>query len=310
MDLAGIGDAEAQANAMLRVARAADAEPTISSLWLYDHLETLPEPSQESTFECWITAAAIARETRRVQIGQMATCTQFRPPALLARMAASLDVLSGGRLIVGLGAGWNDAEAARYGIPFPDRRTRMSIFREACEVLTRIWTEDNAQFSGRHFSLSGVSDRPRPVQKPHPPLWIAGGGETVTLRLVARLGDGCNVGGGNAETVRHKLDILRRHCDEIGRPYEALTHSTSVEEVYCVDRPDQIGPARERLERQLPPALARVQIVDTPDGHARRLRALVDAGANYLLIYLRNVATEPEQLERLAREIIPRVLDR
>ena len=308
MDLTNLGDdPREQYAAMLRVAQLADAEAVLDSVWLYDHLHTLPEPTQETTFECWTTTAALARDTRRVRIGQMTTCNAFRHPSLLAKMASTVDVLSNGRLIVGLGAGWNDQEATAYGIPFPDRRERMVRFREACEVLTLLWTTDRARYAGHYYRLEGAINRPRAVQQPHPPLWIAGGGEQVTLRLVARYGDACNVGGGSPELIRHKLEVLRRHCDQVGRDFAAITRSTTVEELYIVSHEHEIPAARERLLPTLPPALAATLVVDTPDHHAARLSALAEAGANYLIVYLRQVAAEPDQVTRFAQEVVPRV---
>jgi F420-dependent oxidoreductase-like protein len=306
MDLTGIGGPTAQYAAMRQVAQLADGEPAIDSIWLYDHLMTIPEPSFESTFECWTTTTALARDTQRVRIGQMTTCNAFRHPSLLAKMASTVDVLSDGRLIVGLGAGWDAREANAYGIPFPETRQRMAMFAETCEVLTLLWTTDQPSFGGRYYQLDRPINRPRAVQQPHPPLWIAGGGEQVTLRLVARFGDACNVGG-PPDVVRHKLDVLRRHCADVGSSFDTITRSTSIEELYIVSRADEISAARERLEQTVPPALARTLVVDTAAGHAERLSELASAGANYFIIYLRQVAAEPEQVTRLARDVIPLV---
>jgi F420-dependent oxidoreductase-like protein len=306
MDLTDVGDPLAQYAAMTRVARLADDEPAIDSIWLYDHLHTMPEPTDNSTFECWTTTAALARDTRRVKIGQMTTCNAFRHPSLLAKMASTVDVLSGGRLIVGLGAGWDAREASAFGIPFPDTRQRMAMFGDACEVLIRLWTEDQPHYQGRYFSLDGPINCPRGVQVPHPPLWIAGGGEQVTLRLVARFGDACNVGG-PPDVIRHKLGVLRRHCDQVGRDFATITRSTTIEELHIVDHQRDVPAARARLERALPPALAATLIVDTAPHLAERLSTLAAAGANYFIVYLRQLATEPDQLTAFAREVIPYV---
>jgi F420-dependent oxidoreductase-like protein len=304
MDLGGIGDPVTQYAAMRHVAGLADDEPAIDSIWLYDHLHTLPEPTHESNFECWTTTAALARDTRRVKVGQMATCNAFRPPSLLAKMASTVDVLSNGRLIVGLGAGWDVREANAFGIPFPETRERMARFAEACEVLTRLWTTDEAQFEGRYYRLDGATNRPR--REPPPALWIAGGGEQITLRLVARFGDACNVGG-SPETIRHKFDVLQRHCEQVGRDFATITRSTSVEELYIVSDESEIPRARARLEQTVPAPLAASLKVGTAESHAQHLSALAQAGATYFIVYLRQLASEPDQLTRFARDVIPRV---
>jgi F420-dependent oxidoreductase-like protein len=305
MDLGQIHDPVEQYAAMVRVARTAEASG-LDSIWLYDHLQTMPEPTLEPTFECWTTTAALARDTQRVKIGQMATCNAFRHPALLAKMASTVDALSAGRLIVGLGACWDAREAQAYGLPFPETPVRMRMFAEACEVLVRMWTEDQPQFAGRWYSLSGPINQPRGVQRPHVPLWIAGGGESVTLRLAARWGDACNVGG-PPEQIRHKLGVLRRHCDDIGRDYDAITRSTSVEELYLVNHEREVPAARERIERSVPPALAATVLVETPQRIAEHLTQRARAGANYFIVYLRHAAYEVEQIELFAREVAPGV---
>ena len=135
--------------AMTRVAKAADAMPAIDSIWVYDHFHTVPEPSMETTFECWTITAALARDTSRVNIGQMVTCNGYRNPALLAKMASTVDVLSHGRLYCGLGAGWYEQEWRAYGYGFPETRARMRMFREACEIMMKMWTEDEPDLPGR-----------------------------------------------------------------------------------------------------------------------------------------------------------------
>jgi F420-dependent oxidoreductase-like protein len=307
MDLTEIASPGDQYDAMAAVAQQADRlESCFESIWLYDHFHTIPEPALESTFECWTTTAALARETRRVKVGQIVTCLGFRHPAVLAKMASTADALSHGRLIVGLGAGWYAQEAHAYGLPLPETRVRMAMFGEACELIHRMWTEDQPEFEGRYYQVSRPINRPRAVQMPHPPLWIGGGGERVTLRLVARWGDACNFGG-SPDEIRHKLDVLRRHCDALGRDFETITRSTLVEEVYLVDREDQIAAARERVLRTMPAALAAGLLVGTPDDVARHLLERRAAGMTYFVIYFRRAAYEPDQLERFARYVAPQV---
>ncbi len=226
LDLTEIDDPVEQYEAMTWVARVAD-ESGFDSIWVYDHFHTVPQAERETTFECWTITAGLARDTRRVRIGQMVTCNGYRNPALLAKMASTVDVMSHGRLLFGLGAGWYEDEWRAYGYGFPDVPKRMGMFREACEIIYRLWTEDEPVFHGRYYTIDHPFNEPKGVQKPHPPFWIGGGGEKVTLRLVARYGDACNVGGDPA-TLRHKFAVLRRHCEAIGRNYDEIVRSTTV----------------------------------------------------------------------------------
>jgi F420-dependent oxidoreductase-like protein len=305
MDLTEIVDPVEQYEAMVRVAQAAE-DAGLDSVWLYDHFHTIPRPTLESTFECWTTTAALARDTRRVRIGQMVTCSGYRPPAVLAKMASTVDALSHGRLIVGLGAGWYADEWTAYGLPFPETRARMAGFAEACEILHRMWTEDQPTFSGRYYHVDRPINRPRTVQLPHPPFWIGGAGEQVTLRLVARWGDGCNISG-TPDQIKHKLDVLRRHCTDIGRDFESITRSTLVEEVYLVDRESEVASARERVISAMPPELGAGVMVGTPTQIAGYFRERVAVGVNYFVVYLRRAAYEPDQVARFASEVAPLV---
>src|SRR5919112_6548270 len=201
MDLVDIEDPVEQFEAMTRVARATDVEPGWDSIWVYDHFHTVPEPAPETTFECWTITATLARDTSRVRIGQMVTCNGYRNPALFAKIASTIDVASHGRLNAGIGAGWYEHEWRAYGYGFPETPERMGMFREAVEIIHKMWTEDYPSFEGRHYTIDGPINEPKGVQKPHPPLWIGGGGEQVTLKLVAQYGDACNVGAGDHEVI-------------------------------------------------------------------------------------------------------------
>jgi F420-dependent oxidoreductase-like protein len=309
LDLTHVRDPVEQFEAMTRVAQVAE-RVGFDSIWLYDHFHTIPDPRPETTFECWTTTAALARETRRVRVGQLVTCVGYRHPALLAKMASTVDVLSRGRLNVGIGAGWYADEWNAYGMHFPETRDRLGRLAEACEILHHMWTESAPVFHGRYYSIHEPINAPPGVQQPHPPLWIGGGGERVTLRLVARWGSACNVGG-TPDVLRHKFDVLWRHCDELGRDYDSIVRSTAIEELHLVEHESQIGPTMDRLARAglAPEFLSGLQ-VGTPAQIADRIGELVTAGANYIIVYLRGVATEPEQLEHFAREVMPRVTAR
>ncbi len=187
MDLVGIADPIEAYETMTRVAQEAEAVG-FDSIWLFDHFHTVPTPAQEVTFECWTSTAALARDTRRVRIGQMVTCNGYRNPALLAKMASTVDVLSHGRLDFGIGAGWYEHEFHAFGYDFPDGPTRLRQLRDAVQIILKMWTDDEAEFEGKYHQVHGAINQPKGVQKPHIPLLIGGGGEQVTLKLVAQYG--------------------------------------------------------------------------------------------------------------------------
>ena len=305
MDLVAIADPVAQYEAMTRAAREADLLG-YDSIWLFDHFHTVPTPTLETTFECWTITAGLARDTQRVKLGQMATCNGYRNPALLAKMASTVDVMSHGRLILGFGAGWYEHEYRAYGYGYPETRERMARFREACEVIHRMWTEEYPVFHGTYYTIDKPINEPKGVQRPHPPLWIAGDGEQVTLKLVAQWGDGCNVGDGDPELIRRKCDVLLRHCDTLGRDYDDITRSTSVG-VHLVESEaaaeSETAPARGSRSYQ---EYASYTVVGTPERVVERLQTVIEAGAQYFIVYLPRLAYDLTQLRWFAREVMPR----
>src|SRR5947208_11322601 len=219
MDLASIKDPVEAYETMTRVAQIAD-EVGFASVWLVDHFHTVPHPSQEVTFESWTTTAALARDTKRIRVGQTVTCNGYRNPALLAKMASTVDVLSHGRLNFGIGAGWYEDEYGAYGYDYPDGPERLRMLSEALQVIHAMWSEPHANFEGKYYQLRGAINEPKGVQKPHIPIWVGGSGEKVTLKLVAKYGDACNLSALAPEEYRHKVDVLKAHCDTVGRDYD------------------------------------------------------------------------------------------
>jgi len=256
MDLVGITDPVEAYETMTRVAQTAE-ECGYESVWLVDHFHTVPQPSQEVTFECWTSTAALARDTKRVRIGQMVTCNGYRHPALLAKMASTLDVLSHGRLDFGIGAGWYEHEYRAYGYDYPDAPERLRYLREAVQVIRAMWTQEEAVFEGKYYQVRGALNQPKGVQQPHIPLLIGGSGEKVTLKLVAQYADACNVAGDPA-TVAHKFALLKEHCETVGRDYERIRRTISTMVVIADTNEQAIGsvPAMFRSQPQLDMALA------------------------------------------------------
>jgi len=311
MDLTAIADPVAQFEAMTEVAREADAGPW-DAIWVYDHFHTVPEPTMHTTFESWTISATLARDTRRVHIGQMVTCNGYRNPALFAKIASTVDVASGGRLYAGYGAGWYEHEWRAYGYGFPETKERMARFREGVQIIHRMWTEDRPTFEGRYYTIDGPINEPKSAQPGRKvPLWIGGGGEKVTLKLVAQYADACNVGGGNAEVVRQKLDILQGHCEAVGRDYAEITRSTSFA-VYPIangaDPEAATAAVRESYGGlDLETFSKRCGQVLTVDEVVARVQAAVDAGVDYAINYIPGLAYDQDPMHRYAEEVIPRI---
>jgi F420-dependent oxidoreductase-like protein len=297
MDLAGIADPVEQWEAMTAVAKAVDAG-SWDSIWLYDHFHTVPEPTSETTFECWTSTAALARDTSRVNIGQMVGCNGYRNPALYAKIASTVDVASHGRLYAGIGAGWYEHEWRAYGYPWPELKDRMGAFREAVQVITGMWTQDAFEFKGKYYSVDKPYNEPKGVRKPHPSLWIGGGGERVTLKLVAQYGDACNVGFGTPEVIRSKLAILREHCDKLGRNYDEIIKSTSLNVFPVAPGADAREAATDRVRgyRSWEDFADGMLIGD--DQIAERISAVIDAGVDYVILYVPGVAYDLDLVRR------------
>jgi F420-dependent oxidoreductase-like protein len=300
MDLVGITDYVEAYETMTRVAQEAEALG-FDSVWLYDHLHTVPVPTQEVTFECWMSTAALARDTKRVRIGQIVTCNSYRNPALLAKMASCVDVMSHGRLDFGIGAGWYEHEYRAYGYDFPDAPTRLRQLREAVQVILKMWTEDEAVFEGQYYQVRGAINQPKGVQKPHIPLLIGGGGEQVTLKMVAQFADACNVGHLDNEGLEHKFAVLKKHCEEIGRDYNSLRRTVLFN--CAIAGTDQAALAKsDPFRRNIPSGRIREQaLVGTPDTIRRRLAEIEQTGAQEIILYMPDT-TQLEPLRLFARE--------
>lgn len=289
MDLTQISDPVEAYETMTRVALLAE-ELGFDSIWLYDHFHTVPQPTQQVTFESWVSTAALARDTRRVRIGQIVTCNSYRNPALLAKMASTVDVLSHGRLELGIGAGWYEHEYRAYGYDYPDAPTRLRQLREAVQVILKMWTEEEAVFEGTYYQVRGAINQPKGVQKPHIPLLIGGGGEKVTLKLVAQYGDACNVGHLDNEGLARKFAILKQHCDTVGRDYQQIRRTVLMNCAISADDAEALKKA-EAFRRNIPSGRMREQaLVGTPDAIRARLREMEQAGAQEVIIYLPDAA--------------------
>ena len=214
-------------DAMLDVWRAADDIELFESGWTFDHFYPIigADPAGPC-MEGWVTLTALAQATRRLRMGTLVTGIHYRHPAVLANMAATLDIVSGGRLELGIGAGWNEQESGAYGIELGTPRQRSDRFEEACEVITSLLSQPVTTFKGSYYTVTDAYCNPKPVQQPHPPVCIGGSGEKRTLRTAARFAQHWNFVGGTPEQFSRKRDALYQHCADLGRdPSEILLSS-------------------------------------------------------------------------------------
>jgi F420-dependent oxidoreductase-like protein len=275
------------------------------SIWVYDHFHTVPTQELEKSFECWTITAGLVRDTSTVRVGQMVTCNNYRNPALLAKMASTVDVMSHGRLDFGIGAGWYEEEFVAFGYPFPDGPERLRMLDEALQIIRAMWTEPYATFEGKHYQVRGAINEPKGVQKPYPPLWIGGSGEKVTLKLVAKYGDACNISVGNdVQEYKRRYDILRQHCENVGREYNEIIKSAHV--FYTMIEPGQDPEkASERWRRGRSfEDYSKGTFVGTPEQIREHVEQMIEAGTEYVVIYFRNDLTNFDVITTFADEVM------
>jgi F420-dependent oxidoreductase-like protein len=211
---------------VLAVWREADDIDVFESGWNFDHFYPIQGDSSGACLEGWMMLAALAQATRRLRMGTLVTGIHYRHPAVLANMVSTLDIVSGGRVELGIGAGWNEEESGAYGIELGTARERSDRFEEACEVIVSLLSNETTDFRGTYYQLVGARNEPKGPQRPHPPICIGGSGEKRTLRTVARFAQHWNFVGGPAEEFARKRDVLHAHCADVGRdPTEILLSS-------------------------------------------------------------------------------------
>ncbi len=270
---------------MTRMAQEAE-RVGFDSVWLFDHLlsPVSSHPDEQMLFECWTSTAAIARDTSRIRLGQLVTNNNFRHPALLAKMASTVDVLSHGRLTLGIGAGWYEREYLAYGYPFPDTPTRLRQLRDSLRIIKAMWSEEEAYVEGKYSHVRGAINQPKGVQKPHIPLLIGGKGEQVTLKLVARYGNACNFTHPTSEELARKFALLERYCAEIDRDAREISHTIYVNAVAGKTEAEaraKIGNAPGKFT--LDHILAR-GLFGTPEMIRQRLIALEQQGVEEVIL--------------------------
>ncbi len=276
MELAGIEGAEAKWATSVEIALLAE-ELGYDSVWVYDHVHNVPRPAGEAVFECWTVMAALSQRTKRIRLGQMVGCTGYRSPALLAKITSTVDVMSGGRLDWGIGAGWYQNEYVGYGYEFPEAKVRIGMLRETVEIVTSMWSLPETTYDGRYYTLRRANCDPKPLQQPRPPVWIGGGGEQLTLRVVARHAD-CSNFGGKPEEWAHKRDVLREHCRAVGRDADEIRMTWSPE-VFVRETEAEVRAAGSRsLWGEAADSWRAGNLVGTPEQVCEQVQAYVDLG--------------------------------
>jgi F420-dependent oxidoreductase-like protein len=265
-----------------------------------DHLIQIPgvgEP-EEPFMEGWTVLSALAAVTKKIRLATLVTSVAYRNPALLAKMAAGVDIISGGRLTFGFGAGWYYQEYGQYGFEFPERpAVRIRQMEEALKLIKLMWSEPRATFYGKYFHVDEAILEPKPLQKPHPPIMIGGGGEQMTLRVLARHGDACNIFGDPA-TVQHKFDVLKQHCEAEQRDYNSI------------ERTNLTGLLLARTDAELQAKLDRLGVPDPQRGSALTVSQAIDLIGRYQtvgsqLFICRFFRNDWESMELLATDIMP-----
>ncbi len=302
MELASIEGAAAKWAKAVEIATLAE-ELGLDSIWVYDHVHNVPRPAHEAVFECWTTVTAISQRTSRIRLGQMVGCNSYRNPALLAKITSTVDVVSGGRLDWGIGAGWYENEYRSYGYDFPKPSDRLHMLEEAVQIVTSMWTQPETTFRGRHYEVVRANCDPKPLQQPRPPVWIGGGGEQVTLRIVAKHADYSNFGG-TAEQWTHKRDVLRSHCAAVGRDPDEIGMTWSPE-VFIRDSEAEVEAAGTRsLWGEAVESWRAGNLVGTPEQVCQKLRSYVDLGLAGVIPWCADYP-DTETLTRLATEVMP-----
>ena len=263
---------------ILTVWQEAEDIPAFTHGWLFDHLNPIDNPDGiGDCFEGWTMLSALAAHTKRLRLGLLTGCNTYRDPALHAQMAATVDVISGGRVDFGDGAGWNEFEHRSRNIELPTPGKRLRMLEEAIEITKALWTQETVDYDGKYYQLHGARLSPKPVQKPGPPILIGGSGEQLTLKIVAKHADIWNYSGGDLETFNHKVEVLKRHCEDVGRDFAEIELS-----------------AQRRID------------LENLDAGVAEAQAFIDAGVTHMVFYL----TPPYaggMVTMLAEHAIPRL---
>jgi F420-dependent oxidoreductase-like protein len=275
------------------------------SFWVMDHFHQIPMIGkvEEPMLESWSTLSVLAGLTTKIKLGTLVSGIMYRYPAILAKVAATLDVLSKGRLFMGIGAAWNEDESHAYGIHFPPAGERLSRLEEAIQIIRKMWTEEpSASFNGKYYQIHNAYCNPKPIQKPSPPILVGGSGERKTLKIVAKYADACNLFG-SAETVKRKLNILKEHCKSVGRDYDSILRTKLGIIVVADDRQMAEEKIKQIFKGMPEEQIREFAIYGTPEDLLRQIELLEQVGIQYLIVDL-DPSRELEALDVFANKII------
>ncbi len=274
------------------------------SILFVDHMWSRGMPDLDQ-LEAWTVMTATAALTERIRIGALVLCNSYRNPALLAKMAASLDAVSNGRLLLGIGAGWMDEEYRGYGYPFPSARIRIEQLEEGLEVIKRLFTQPRSTFQGKYYALADAVNRPAPVQRPHPPILIGGAGERLLLKVVARHADIWNCPNNHATALPQRLAVLREHCASVGRDPDEIEVSEQC--VIVIGRDEKDFSQRWNTAQQMLGSvfdLEKTAFRGTPDQVVEQLQKRREQGVTFFTFLLGDFHA-PESLELFAEKVVP-----
>ena len=260
------------------------------SIWVYDHFHTVPKPTQDPTYECWTLMSALSQTTSKVRLGQMCTCNSYRNPAYLTKVASNIDVMSNGRLEYAIGAGWYDHEYKAYGYDYPTAGIRLKMLEESLIIYKKMTTEENPSFNGEFYKIDGAINQPKPIQKPYPPLWVCGGGEKVTLKLLAKYGDYGNWDV-DVEGFIEKSIILQEHCDNVGRNFEEIGRTLHTNVLISENQKDLDTKIRKlSTYTNIPEDYYHERpLIGTKDKVFTTLNQYKEAGCEYLIAYIPDI---------------------
>lgn len=274
------------------------------SILFVDHMWSRGLPDVDH-FEAWTVMTATAAVTERIRIGALVLCNSYRNPALLAKMASSLDAISNGRLILGIGAGWMEEEYGAYGYTFPKIRVRAEQLEEGIEVIKRLFTEPRATFQGKYYSVADAPNLPKPVQKPHPPILVGGAGEKLILPIVARHANIWNCPNNHSTALPRRLEVLHRHCEAAGRDPAEIEVSEQV--IVVLGRDEKDFKEKWKMAKKLLGAvfdLEKTAFRGTPDQVVEQFQKRVEEGVSTFTFLLSDFHS-PESLNLFAEKVLP-----
>jgi F420-dependent oxidoreductase-like protein len=284
------------------------------SLWVYDHFHTVPMPSAEATHEAWSLMSAYAATTSRIKLGQMCTAMSYRNPVYLAKVAATADIISGGRIQMGIGGGWYEHEWRAYGYGFPSAGVRLGRLDEGVQIMRDAWRDGKVSFDGKHYQVDGAIVEPKPLQDNGIPLWIAGGGEKVTLRIAAQYAQYTNFTP-ELEAFKHKSEVLAAHCSAAGTDFDAIVRSANFSAIIGTsdaDVKDRQQRVRDRIAGYVPKEVAEAMLSGGTEGATgtteqviERIGKVRDLGCEYAIVYFPEAAYDRSGIELFEREVIP-----